>query len=116
MDQVRTYLELLMKTEDKPTPYEAGKVIFEGILAAGHDFALPERVTAPVLRVGNAGAVFVMVGAQTYGPIGRTGQVVGNLSLLAADVTSHIPQAAADAAGTEPGGQKLQRAEVTLTQ
>jgi CRP-like cAMP-binding protein len=29
MDQVRTYLELLMKTEDKPTPVEAGKMIFE---------------------------------------------------------------------------------------
>jgi len=91
-------------------------VIFEGTLAAGADFALPERVTAPILRVGNAGAVFVMVGSQIYGPVGRSGQVVGNLSLLASDVTSQIPQAAAGAVGLDTGSPKVQRAEVTLTQ
>jgi len=29
MEQVRTYLELLMRTEDRPTPFEAGQVVFE---------------------------------------------------------------------------------------
>jgi CRP/FNR family transcriptional regulator, cyclic AMP receptor protein len=29
MEQVRTYLELLMKTEDRPAVFEAGQVVFE---------------------------------------------------------------------------------------
>jgi len=91
-------------------------VIFEGTLAAGADFPLPERATAPVLRVGNAGAVFVMVGSEVYGPVGLAGQVVGNLSLLASDVTARIPQTTAAAAGTDPGGARVQRAEASLSQ
>ncbi len=91
-------------------------VIFEGTLAAGSGFAIPERVTAPVLRVGNAGAIYLIVGQAVYGPLGQAGQVLGNLSLIAADVSSRIPQASSDAigAGTEPA--KQHRAQVSLTQ
>lgn len=91
-------------------------VIFEGTLAAGADFAIPERVTAPVLRVGNAGAIFLIVGQKVYGPVGAAGQVLGNLSLIAADVSSRLPLASSAAIGAEAGQAGEHRAQVSLTQ
>jgi cytoskeleton protein RodZ len=72
-------------------------VVFEGTLFAGDRFDLPDRVATPLLRVGNAGAVFVLVDGAPYGPLGRSGRVVKNLSLLPTDITSQVPQASADA-------------------
>lgn len=80
-------------------------VVFEGILTPGQSFEIPERLTAPVLRAGNAGGVYVTVGATPYGPIGLPGRVVKNVSLLADDVVQTIPEARiADLEDAAPDG------------
>jgi hypothetical protein len=91
-------------------------VEFEGILAAGEQFEVPERITAPVLRAGNAGAVYVLVDGAPYGPVGSSDRVLKNLSLRAADIERRVPQASAEAIGVEPGDGTLQRAEAVLPQ
>ena len=91
-------------------------VIFQGILAAGDRYEVPERFTAPVLRAGNAGAVYLLIDGAPYGPLGSSGGVVKNLSLRAADIERRVPQAAAGAIGVEPGGDTQQRAEAVLPQ
>jgi len=91
-------------------------VIFEGILAAGGRFEIPERVTAPRLRAGNAGAVYVLIDGAPYGPVGSSERVVKNLSLRAADIESRFPQASAEAIGVDPGDDTQQRAEAVLPQ
>lgn len=68
-------------------------VIFEGILTAGQQFALPPLLSAPILRTGNAGAIYVVIDGAPYGPVGGLGRVVKNVSLLATDVRGAIPEA-----------------------
>ncbi len=91
-------------------------VVFQGILEAGGRFEVPERITAPLLRAGNAGAVYVLVDGAPYGPVGGSGSVIKNLSLRAADIESRVPQASAEAIGVDPGDDTLQRAEAVLPQ
>jgi cytoskeleton protein RodZ len=91
-------------------------IIFEGTLAAGSQFEIPARVTAPLLRTGNAGAVYVLVGDAAYGPVGGSGRIVSNLSLLAGDIETLVPEASADAIGTVPGEHPSQRAEAVVSQ
>jgi cytoskeletal protein RodZ len=91
-------------------------VVYEGILTAGSQFEVPDRVANPLLRTGNAGAVYLLVGSATYGPVGRSGGVISNLSLRAADVENRIPQASAEAIGAAQGGEALQRAEAVVSQ
>ncbi len=91
-------------------------VIFQGILAAGEWYEIPEQFTAPVLRAGNAGAIYVLVDGAPYGPLGSSGAVVKNLSLRAADIERRVPQANAEAIGVEPGDDTQQRAEAVLPQ
>ncbi len=91
-------------------------VVFQGTLAAGGRYEVPERVTAPLLRAGNAGAVYVLVDGAPYGPVGGSGSVIKNLSLRAADIESQVPQASAEAIGVDPGDDTLQRAEAVLPQ
>ncbi len=91
-------------------------VVFQGILAAGGRFEVPERVTAPVLRAGNAGSVYLLIDGAPYGPLGGPGSVVKNLSLRAADIERRVPQASAEAIGVDPGDDTLQRAEAVLPQ
>ena len=91
-------------------------VIFEGTLAAGGQFEIPERITEPLLRAGNAGAVYLLIDGAPYGPVGGSGSVVKNLSLRAADIERRVPQASAEAIGVDPGDDTLQRAEAVLPQ
>jgi hypothetical protein len=91
-------------------------VVFQGTLGAGDRFEVPERVTAPLLRAGNAGAIYLLIDGAPYGPVGGPGSVVKNLSLRAADIEDRIPQASAEAIGPDPGGDTLQRAEAVLPQ
>ncbi|MHA1527420.1 MAG: helix-turn-helix domain-containing protein [Alphaproteobacteria bacterium] len=91
-------------------------VIFEGTLAAGERFEIPARFTEPVLRAGNAGALYVLVDGAPYGPVGSSDRVVKNLSLRAADIERRIPQASAAAIGIVPGDDSQQRAEAVLPQ
>ncbi|WP_172293932.1 RodZ domain-containing protein [Pseudoruegeria sp. HB172150] len=58
-----------------------GTVLFEQILDSGEPYVLPQTEEAPKLRAGNAGAVYFLVGGQTYGPAGEGGAVVKNVPL-----------------------------------
>ncbi|MCU9849743.1 DUF4115 domain-containing protein [Defluviimonas sp. WL0024] len=58
-----------------------GSVIFEKILDSGERFALPKLEEAPILRVGESGALYFAVNGQTYGPAGRQGVVTRNVEL-----------------------------------
>lgn len=92
-----------------------GTVVYEGTLAAGERFELPERMAAPEIRAGNAGAVYVVIGDQTYGPLGAPGRVVKNFSLTGDSVRSSLPAAEGVAPAAEVD-EPMQRAEATLTQ
>jgi hypothetical protein len=91
-------------------------IIFEGTLAAGSRFEIPERVATPLLRTGNAGAIYVLIGKAAYGPVGRSGSVISNLSLRPADIESRIPEASTEAIGAAPGYDQQQRAEAVVLQ
>ena len=67
--------------------------LFEGTFAAGDSILLPSLMDAPRLRAGNAGGVFVYIDGVPYGPVGKSGRVARNVSLLADDVRSSMPQA-----------------------
>ncbi len=69
-----------------------GSVLFEKILDSGERYQLPQGIEAPLLRAGNAGAVFVMVGDNTYGPVGNPAGVARKVSLAEADVTVQMKQ------------------------
>lgn len=86
-------------------------VIFEGVLAAGQHYELPPRIEAPVLRVGNAGGVFVFVDGVAYGPLGQRGQIARDISLLADDVREKMPKAASDSLESVLATVVHQRAE-----
>ncbi|MEL6643413.1 MAG: helix-turn-helix domain-containing protein [Pseudomonadota bacterium] len=56
-------------------------VIFEKILDAGERFVLPNTEEPHVLRAGNAGSLYVLVGDQPYGPVGQGASVVRDVAL-----------------------------------
>ncbi|MBT2131191.1 helix-turn-helix domain-containing protein [Aliiroseovarius lamellibrachiae] len=58
-----------------------GSVIFEKILDAGEQYILPKTEAAPVLRSGNAGAIYFAVNGTAYGPAGEGASVVKNIAL-----------------------------------
>lgn len=67
-------------------------IFFEGTLIAGDQVDVPGQISEPVLKVGNAGGVFIVVDGVVYGPVGDRGKVVRNVSLRAEDVRSTMPQ------------------------
>ena len=91
-------------------------IVFEGTLTAGSQFQIPERVANPLLRTGNAGAIYVLVGESAYGPVGGSGGVIKNMSLLAEDIESRVPLANSGTIGVVPGDDRLQRAEAIVSQ
>ncbi len=90
-----------------------GTVVFEGILAKGETFKLPERMKAPEIRAGNAGDVYVVIGDETFGPLGAPGRVVKKVSLDEDAVRATLPAAegVTPAASAE---EPVQRAELIL--
>ena len=90
--------------------------VFEGTLSPGSRFEVPERTVAPLLRAGNAGAVYVLINGAPYGPLGGSGSVIKNVSLLAADIEGQVPQASAAVIGVDPAAQGVERAAAALLQ
>ncbi len=84
--------------------------VFQGTLPPGGSFAIPPRLKKPVLRAGNAGALYLRIGDVAYGPIGRSGQVVGEVSLRREDIVSALPQADRAALATPAGAETVERA------
>ncbi len=69
MEQVRTYLELLMKTEDRPAVFEAGQVVFE------------EGQPGDAMYVVQSGSVELRAGQRLLETVG-IGGVLGELALV----------------------------------
>ncbi len=65
-----------------------GTVLFEKILDAGERYVVPQMETAPLLRAGNSGSVYFLVNGQTYGPAAPGAQVVNNVDLSPAALTT----------------------------
>jgi len=58
-----------------------GTVLFEKILEAGERYVLPASEEPPLLRSGNAGAVYFAVNGEAYGPAGQGPSIVSNVAL-----------------------------------
>ncbi len=65
-----------------------GTVLLEKIMDAGERFTLPKLEEPPTLRTGNSGAVYFAVSGRTYGPAAPGPQVVKNIELSPANLTS----------------------------
>lgn len=63
-----------------------GAVLFEKILEKGERYQVPPEVETPLLRAGNSGSVYVLVGDDAFGPVGRGTSVAKKISLAALDV------------------------------
>ena len=80
---------------------DSGRTLFEGEMAPGQTFSVPQTATAPMLRVGAPQALRISVGTTVVPPVGPAGQVTSNVSLLAADLLRARPTTAAPA-GASP--------------
>ena len=65
-----------------------GTVLLEKIMDAGERFSMPKLEQPPLLRTGNSGAVYFAVNGRTYGPAAPGPQVVKNVELSTASLTS----------------------------
>ena len=72
---------------------DGSRVIFEGTLPVGGQFELPVEMDEPLLRAGNAGSVYVLVGDVAYGPMGRSSRMVKNIFLRPTDIETRFPKA-----------------------
>lgn len=61
-------------------------VLFEKILNAGERYRLPDGLQGPMLKAGNSGAVYFMIGEKTYGPVGAKGGVAREVILTQRDI------------------------------
>jgi transcriptional regulator with XRE-family HTH domain len=89
--------------------YEAGgRVLFESTLNPGDRFEVPPTAQQPQIRVGRPEALRVTVGQSPVPQLGPTGQPIGDVSLLAADLLARAqgapaaPAPAAAAAAPAP--------------
>jgi hypothetical protein len=76
-----------------------GRVAHEALMPAGARWTLPEGATGYTLRAGNAGGVFVEVNGVRFGPLGRPGAVVSDVSLDAGALSAAFPSATRTAQG-----------------
>ncbi|KAB7615810.1 DUF4115 domain-containing protein [Amylibacter sp. SFDW26] len=68
-------------------------VLFEKILNVGERYRVPQDLQAPLLKAGNSGSVYVMVGEKIFGPVGTRGSVARKVSLVQADVEQTFTEA-----------------------
>lgn len=65
---------------------DQGKTLFEGVLAAGQTYNVPQTATAPLLRAGAPEALRINVGSALAPPVGPAGKVASNVSLRPEDL------------------------------
>jgi hypothetical protein len=58
-----------------------GTILFEQILDAGDRYRVPPDLEGPLLRAGNSGSVYLQVGDETYGPVGKGNGVARKVAL-----------------------------------
>ncbi|MEM9047855.1 MAG: RodZ domain-containing protein [Pseudomonadota bacterium] len=78
---------------------EDGTVVFERILKPNETYEVPEALEGAMLRAGNAGAVYLRVGDQVFGPLGDGANVARRVALSANEITASWPRSS-DAAFT----------------
>jgi cytoskeletal protein RodZ len=75
--------------------YEAGgSVLYENILKAGERYEVPSNAQRPQIRAGRPEALRVTVGQTAVPQLGPTGQAIGDVSLLPADLLRTAPAGA----------------------
>lgn len=84
---------------------DQGRTLYEGELAPGQSFPVPQTATAPMLRVGAPEALRITVGGATVPPVGPPGRVTSNVSLRAADLMRSGTQPVPPAPSAPPGVQ-----------
>jgi len=60
-----------------------GNILFENILDSGQRYRVPETAKSAMMRVGNSGSVYIMIGESLYGPVGTATNVARRVSLNA---------------------------------
>ncbi len=74
-----------------------GSTIYEGVMAAGDSYIVPQTELAPNIRIGQSGAIYFAVNGVAHGPAGPRGAVSTN-ELSVANLTTnfqpHVPAAA----------------------
>lgn len=65
---------------------DQGKTLFEGQLAPGQSYTVPQTAVAPMLRAGAPEALKVTVGTTAAPQVGPAGQVADHVSLRGADL------------------------------
>lgn len=58
-----------------------GTVLFSGTLDSGQSYEVPQLEEAALLKAGNSGATYFMIGDTTYGPVATDGRVAKNVPL-----------------------------------
>jgi len=81
---------------------DQGKTLFEGVLAAGQTYSVPQTATAPLLRAGAPEALRINVGSAVAPPVGPAGKVASNVSLAPADLMRGGAAGAAAGTATVP--------------
>jgi cytoskeletal protein RodZ len=84
---------------------DQGRTLYEGELATGQSFPVPQTATAPLLRVGAPEALRITVGGATVPPVGPAGQVTSNVSLRGSDLMRAGTQPVPPAPSAPPGIQ-----------
>jgi cytoskeletal protein RodZ len=77
---------------------DQGNTLFEGVLAVGQTYNVPQTAVAPILRAGAPEALRINVGSAVAPPVGPAGQVASNVSLKPAD----LMRGGAGASGATP--------------
>lgn len=72
---------------------EDGTIVFERILKPGESYDIAEDLVGPMLRAGNAGAVYLRVGAEVYGPLGKGASIARRVPLTANQIAASWPRA-----------------------
>jgi cytoskeletal protein RodZ len=63
-----------------------GATLYEKVMTAGETWEVPVTEAPPTLDTGNAGAVYMAVRGETYGPVGENGSVVRRVPLAEGEV------------------------------
>ncbi|WP_189638581.1 helix-turn-helix domain-containing protein [Paramylibacter ulvae] len=71
---------------------KSGGILFEKTLDAGERYRVPADVQDALLRAGNSGSVYVMVGDKTYGPVGVKTGVARKVPLGASEVSEKFAE------------------------
>lgn len=71
---------------------DGDRIIFEGTVPPGGRVEVPPGLERPLLRSGNTGRVYLLVGARAFGPVGPPGGIVRRLPLDPEEIMRRFPE------------------------